>query len=275
MADINPEARFTRREVLGITTLGLLTTTGCLSSSPESTSVSPPPVANRPAIVPTPTVKVETTPTSTEQLNPQFQAAISQAEALSRKFPSEFTDAKSLKDDLLKLQKSGDLLIQVVDPRILATVRPSVTITNGLIADLKAQVYVSPQIFSFSPPEQVLTLTHELSHQKDQTEVLQKLLKDLKGKPATPENTSIIEKEITRLTFQMESKELFKNCRQLFALKSENPNFKTRPPTPFEQPLPKSLNRSETLYSVYLQVKGLPNPEQDPRWKAAVGNFVL
>lgn len=180
-----------------------------------------------------------------------------------------------MKDNLLKLQKSGDLLIQAVDPRILATVRPQLNSQGGLITDLKAQVYVNPQITSFSPIEQVLLLTHELSHQRDQAQVLQDLLKTFKGKPDSRENISIIEKEISKLTFQMESKELFKNCRQLFAVKSENPSFRTRPPIPFEQPLPNSPNRTDTLYSVYLQVKNTPNPEQDPRWKAAVGNFVL
>ncbi|MBI4028891.1 MAG: hypothetical protein HY376_00820 [Candidatus Blackburnbacteria bacterium] len=268
--NIDSESTFTRREVLAVQTLGILTLNGCLSSSP-------PPLSNRPPTIPTPTVKVEPTAgANTERLNPLFQAAVTQAEALSRKFPSEFADAKSLKDDLLKLQKAGSLLVQaVVDQRILATVRPQVIMTNGLIVDLKAQVYINPVIISFSPPEQVLMLTHELSHQKDQTEVLQNLLLDLKGKPSSPENISVIEREIAGLTFQMESKELFKNCRQLFALKSENPNFKTKPPMPLEQPLPKSLNRFETLYSVYLQIKDASNPEQTPKWKAAVGNFVL
>ena len=273
-----PEIKHTRRETLPIMAImTFLTTSGCMSSSPESTS--PPPVPNRlPSILPsvaTPGNKVEATQANAEGLNPLFQAAVNEAAILSGKFPTEFSDAKTLKDDLLKLQRSGDLLIQPIDPTILATVRPQLNTLNGLITDLKAQVFVNPQITSFSPIEQVLLLTHELSHQKDQTQVLQSLLQNLKGKPDSPENISGIEREISKLTFQMESKELFKNCRQLFAVKSNNPGFRTRPPIPFEQPLPNSSNRTDTLYSVYLQVRNTPNPEQDPRWKAAVGNFVL
>ncbi|MBI2110744.1 hypothetical protein HYT51_03105 [Candidatus Woesearchaeota archaeon] len=125
------------------------------------------------------------------------------------------------------------------------------------------------------PVEQVMTLTHELSHYRNQVILLESLLPDLKGKPVTAEAESKIVSEIRKIAPLEESKELFKNCAQLFAIRQRSPNFKFSPFVPWEQPLPNSIDRTKTLYSVYLEVRSLPEPENDPRWKAAIQNFVI
>lgn len=281
MAEIR---KLTRREALAsVGGLVVATTTGCLVANPEAYQAPYPTATKLPSVTPTPRPPA-TPPEGTgtpEGLPALFNTIINQAESLARDFPEVFIDAATLRNDLTALHQSGDLFIQSLstpNPNLilLATVRPLlVSSPAGQIEGLRPQLYVNPIISTFQPAEQVIAMTHEVSHTRDQRIALNGVLDKLKGQPASPENIGVVEREINRLAFQMESKELFKNCTQLFAVRSKNPNFRTRYPFPFDLPLPNSTDRTKTIYSVYLEVKDTPEPENDPRWKAAVQNFVL
>ena len=268
----------TRREITEAVfgSIAFATLTGCMSAKPEYTQPTVTPVATRRA--------VEAAPESTEPLTSlpaKYDKIIAQAEIMTKEFPQAFAEAATLKDDLLELQKLGRLEITPIPSgnpqiRILATVRPQVSSSNRLLENIYPKLFVSPEFFTLLPPiEQVMTLTHELGHYRKQVTLLENLIPDLKGKSMTAEVESKIDGVIRQIAPQEESRELFKNCAQLFAIRQRSPNFKISPFVPWEQPLPNSIDRTKTLYSVYLEVRSLPEPENDPRWKAAIQNFVI
>lgn len=277
--------RATRREALKtvIETFVVLPATGCLiartvpSTLPEKTTLSP----KIPTATPLPTKVPEETPIPAEKLPAKFDKAIAQAEILAKEFPDEFAEAASLKEDLLELKRLNRLIGTPVQHSStqqvkLASVDAAIISENGAVQDLYPVLNTPDFLFTaMSPIEQVMILVHEMGHYKSQQKLLAEILVEIKGQPNNPQINSKINQALRRKDMEEESRELYKNCRQLFAMRTRSPSLKLSPYAPWDQPLPNSLDRTRTLYRVYLDVKNSPDPEEAPRWKAAVQNFIL
>lgn len=278
-----------RRELFGIAGAIFATTTGCLIANTQDFQpypTQPPSSPTTPTALPTAQPRPTETPKPAEGLPPEFNKVLTQAEIVYKEFPDAFADAANLKDILQEIKLKGRLTIEPIPTPpnlnvnavgILATLHPQPVVSqNGLIEGFFPALVISPKFFALLPPlEQVMILTHEINHYQRQTTLLNGLLNEIKGKPDSLELRSKVENEIKKYAPSEEARELYTNCRQIFAIRTKNPGFRFSPYGPWETSLPNSMDRSKTLYSIFLEVKDLDSPQDDPRWKAAIENFIV
>lgn len=249
-----------RRRLLTSTT-GLLggILLACGETAPTNT---PPPVGLG-------SLKASATPDNEPYFDRRFDTVIAKGKELEEKFPKEFAGGSKIAQRLKELVNTQEISVDDENPLSMGIVRnPLPYSEGGVIKVFNNRLAVGSQLLSLQPEVQVMTLLHELGHYDDRRKILQPFI----GKADTPAIHDSYTKALNDFMLEAESKELFRNCQQLAALKSVNPNFTANQPAPFEAKLPTNGNRS--LYDTYTSIKTSPSGYKDGIWIRAVNGYL-
>lgn len=206
-------------------------------------------------------------------ITPEYEAVISKSAELFLEFPKEFSDANNLIQNLNNIYKDGLLNIynisqENLDFPILSMIETEIRISKNIITSLRPKIIISPLFFDMPTAEQVMMLTNKINQFKTRDKILKRLKPKIINKKYSPEIIEKINEYTNIFNPEIESEELFKNCSQIFALKTADSSFTLSYNSIIDKNIIKSTDKS--LYSIYLDVKDLPAPENSAEWKDAI-----